>query len=239
MTNIQISYKVGTVVFSPGTFLFYGLNISQGEDFAITIDGDEKLYSYEGYPISHLRRKDVGEGLSAIEIKGFGSINTSIGCLGIAASPFCAFYSSYLQQKNSDPTVHDLIAQINVLRLLKKLGTSTSYKRPENGIDYSPTIVMFADASRKNDVGQLCYIGGILFGELATGSVYHTLSWTSHKPKRPVKSIGSAEIYAAGEAIDEGKVLAKAYERLLGVKTHLWVVVDSRDLFTTLSTCRN
>lgn len=67
----------------------------------------------------------------------------------------------------------------------------------------------------------------------------HTLSWSSHKSKRPVKSIGAAEILAAGEAIDEGKVLAKAYEVLLGMNIDLLIAVDSKDLFETLSTCRN
>ena len=42
----------------------------------------------------------------------------------------------------------------------------------------------------------------------------------------------------AGEAINEGKVLAKALEELLGTEVKLWIVVDSKDLFSTLSTCR-
>ena len=43
---------------------------------------------------------------------------------------------------------------------------------------------------------------------------------------------------AAGEAIDEGKVLVKALEELLGTEVGLSIVVDSKDLFSTLSTCR-
>ncbi|PXF44742.1 hypothetical protein BWQ96_05501 [Gracilariopsis chorda] len=79
----------------------------------------------------------------------------------------------------------------------------------------------------------------MLFGDLSLGSVIHTISWSSHKSRRPVKSIGSAEILAAGEAIDEGKLLAKAYSKLLGFEIGLWIVVDSKDLYGTLSTCRN
>ena len=54
-------------------------------------------------------------------------------------------------------------------------------------------------------------IAGLLIGDFKAGSVFHTLNWFSHKSKRPVKSIGAAEILAAGEAIDEGKVLANSY----------------------------
>ena len=48
----------------------------------------------------------------------------------------------------------------------------------------------------------------------------------------------SAETFAAAKAIDEGKMLAKAVEELIGTEVKLSVVVDSKDLFSTLSTCR-
>eukprot|EP00171_Calliarthron_tuberculosum_P001292 IDg1292t1 len=67
----------------------------------------------------------------------------------------------------------------------------------------------------------------------------HTLAWSSHKSKRPVRSIGSAEILAAGEAIDMGKTIVKSYERLLNVKVDNLIVVDTKDLYSSLSTCRN
>jgi len=135
--EIKGSYSLGTVVYGPGTFLFFGLNISQDTDMSISVDADEKLNSYECYPISRLRRKEVESNLTALEMKSFSSVNSSLGWLGIAASPFCAFYSSYLQQQSSNPTVYNLIAQINSLRLLKKYGTCTSYKRPEPGKQYT------------------------------------------------------------------------------------------------------
>ena len=65
------------------------------------------------------------------------------------------------------------------------------------------------------------------------------LSWVSHKSKSPVKSIGAAEIFAASEAIDEGKVLCRALKALLGAQVELIIVVDSKDLYTSLSTQRN
>ena len=48
----------------------------------------------------------------------------------------------------------------------------------------------------------------------------------------------SAETQAAGKAIDEGKILVQALEELLGTKVKPCIVVDFKDLFTTLSTCR-
>lgn len=54
----------------------------------------------------------------------------------------------------------------------------------------------------------------------------------SHKSKRPVKYIGSAEILAASEAIDEGKVLANYICLVLNVEVDLIIAVDSNDLYT-------
>lgn len=57
--------------------------------------------------------------------------------------------------------------------------------------------------------------------------------------KQPVKLIGSTEILAAGEAIDEGKTLSHALESLLKMNITVTIAVDSKDLNDTLTTFRN
>ena len=54
-----------------------------------------------------------------------------------------------------------------------------------------------------------------------------------------MKSVGAAKILAAGEAIDEGKMLRLILSTLLPVDIGFMLVVDSRDLFNSLLTCRN
>lgn len=61
----------------------------------------------------------------------------------------------------------------------------------------------------------------------------------SHKAKRPVRSTAAAEILAAGEAIDEGKMIAHTVSLLFGIKVELIIILDSKDLFTSLSTQKN
>ena len=73
---------------------------------------------------------------------------------------------------------------------------------------------------------------------MAEGTICHTISWSSTKSKRPVKSIGSAEVFAIGSGIDEGQVIVQAYESVLNMKLDLVIVVDSKDLYDTISTCR-
>ena len=204
---------------------------------SVTINGNAKLEAISCSSLSWHRRKMVTENLKQVELRSFRSVSSSIRWLRTNASIFRAFYSSWLQQKAPSPILENLVAQINSLRLLKKLGTSISYKRPPSS-DYKLTVIVFADASRKNDHGQLCFISGLLFGKLASGSVIHVISWSSEKSRRPVKSIPSAKIFATGDAIDEGKALVKALNELLNMNIELWIAVDSKDLFTTLSTCR-
>lgn len=236
--SLKKSYKLGTIVHGPGSFSFNGLNICQMDDCSITVSCDERLMSIEPYPITRLRRKQIDEPLNEIELASFRSLNGMLGWIGITASPFCAFASSHLQQKLPNAQVRTLVAQTNMLRQLKKLGTVSQYKRPDTKGQLSISIMVFADAGRSNENGQLGFIAGLLIGPLAAGSVFHVLSWTSQKSKRPVKSIGAAETLSAGSAIDEGKLLAKTYHRLFGIEIDLMLAVDSNDLYETISTCR-
>ena len=120
---------------------------------------------------------------------------------------------------------------------LKGHGTLIIYYSAMKG-DYKLSILIFADTSKQDDHGQLSYLAVLLFGNFESDSVFYTLSWSSHKSQRPVKSVTSDETLAAGEAIDEGKVLVKDFEELLSTEVNLCTVVDSEDLFSTLSSCR-
>lgn len=53
-----------------------------------------------------------------------------------------------------------------------------------------------------------------------------------------MKSVTSNGNLSAGEGNDEGKLLLKAIEELLSTEVKLYTVVDSTDLFLTLSTFR-
>ena len=153
--KIENNYKLGAVVYGPGTFLFYGLQITQDTDYSITVQSDEKLSKLEGYPVDRQRRKQIETSLNAAEMHYFRSVNSSIGWLGIAASPFCTFYASTLQQKLPSASVHDLISQINNIRVLKKLGSAVTFKRPKDEKQYRLSVLIFSDASRSTDHGQL------------------------------------------------------------------------------------
>jgi len=235
--QICSKYNVGTIVYGPGSFLFNGLNVTQDEDLSITVDADQKLQAIEPYPISRYRRKEIDKKANSIEIGSFRSVNGQLGWIGTAASPLCAHSSSSLQQMVPQMKVKAIVDQINYVRFLKKLGTVIRFRRPKEKGTYKLTIVVFSDASRNNANGQIGYVSGLLFGEFEKGSTFHTLSWMSKKSPRPVRSIGSAETIAAGFAIDEGKMLAKAYNHLLNIEVEVGIAVDSMDLWNTLTTC--
>lgn len=232
-------FKFGDVNHGPGKLRYFGINTTQNSDFTVETDADDKLDGVKEYPISRQRRKEYKELLNKIEKSAYASINSSLGWIGTAASPFCSFYASYLQQKAPDTKVSDLIEQVHILRKLKKLGTAISYPRPTEKSENELSVLVFADASRTDDVGQLGVLTGLLIGEMKNNAIYHTISWISHKAKRPVKSVPAAEILAAGEGIDEGKVIAGAYSELLNMDIRVRLCVDSKDLFTSLSTQRN
>lgn len=232
-------YKFGSVSRGPGRLRFYGLDIIQDETLASTIDGDDKLMALEPVPVTRSRRRELTEEMNELEKSSFMSVNASINWLGITASPLCAFYASHLQQKLPDGHVSNLTLQSSVLKKLKKYGTVCAFPRPPRGVKTQISAIMFADAGRNQDVAQISIIGGILLGPLKKDSPFYALTWASHKSKRPVRSIGSAEIIAVSEAIDEGKVIKNASSQLLGIDVPLIVATDSKDLYSSLSTQRN
>ncbi len=156
--------------------------------------------------------------LNELKVAAYRSLNGSIGWIGIAATPFCAFGSSDLQQRTPNLTVRDLVLQINMIRKLEKLGSVIRHKRPSDSKEDRISILVFSDASRTPESGQLGFVVGLLIGDFQEKSIFHTLHWGSRKSSRPVRSTGAAETLAAGSAIDEGKILKRAMSTLLGIQ---------------------
>lgn len=130
--ELSKKYKIGTIVYSPASFLFNGLQISQDEDGKISVDADEKLNSLRATTIDRCRRKQYEETANDVELYGFRSIAGSLGWIGVTASPFCALAASTMQQKGPGLSLKNIIDQGKRLKMLQNLGTSSSSKRPED-----------------------------------------------------------------------------------------------------------
>lgn len=69
------------------------------------------------------------------------------------------------------------------------------------------TVVAFADGSHSTVTSQPCYIIVLLICEMKKGIPFHILRWSSHFSRRSAKFTSAAEIFAAGEAVDEAIIL--------------------------------
>lgn len=235
--KLSKSYVLGTVVHMPGTFQFFGLQLEQQDNDEIQLSGEEKLQNISPYTIPRARRKDPDSSLTSVQLFHFQSVNDSLGFLGMCISPVSCFAASYLQQTDGPIRISNMVKQISLLKTVQSLGSYSSYKCPPTG-KYPLSILVFTDAGKPSTRAQRRIIGGLLIGDHKEGSVFHTLQWNSHLSHRPVKSIASSEVLAAGEGVDEGKQLARTYKKLLQLDVPLTVLVDSKDLFTSISTCR-
>lgn len=231
-------FELGSVVNGPGEMRFFGTNLVQHEDMSVNINADDKLASIFEYKLSRQSRKQMDSKTNELETKSFMSINSTLGWIGSSCSPLCSFYSSYLQQKLPDLKVRHSVEQNNIVKKLQKQGSSIHYSRPPLNTELELSVAVFADASKSDENGQLGIITGLLIGDMKEGSVFHNTSWLSHKSKRPVKSVPAAEIFAAAEGIYEGKMIAGVYSEIFKMKISLRLFVDSKDLFTSLSTQR-
>lgn len=120
------------------------------------------------------------------------------------------------------------LIQNNSVKCLKKLGNTIRYVDHEANNNCVFSIIVLSDASGKVDHGQLAFVCGLLMGDLKIGYIFYTISWFSQKSKRPMKIIGAAEILATGAAIDEGKLVQKAFQKLFIINVSLSIAVDSK-----------
>lgn len=111
-------YTLATVIFSLGTFSFFGFQVTPDENFEILIDADHKMEALKPIEITRQQRKEIELDLNFLVWKTFRSVNGLIGLLSTAASPVCANYSSFLQRKGSSPKVKHFISQIHVIKLI-------------------------------------------------------------------------------------------------------------------------
>ena len=229
-------YELGTITHLPGTCFFYGLEVCQDGNCVIQVNADGKLNKIVPHVLSRQRRKQSCDLLNRLEQFHFNSVNGSIGFIGVHAFPLAAFVSSYLQQRRNSASVKDIALQSSMLKKLCTYGSSCKYISPPKGT-FQLSVVVFADAARPSENGQIGILAGLLIGKLCKDSIFHVISWSSSLSKRPAKSSGSAEILAASIAVDEGMLLSAAFSVLLGTRIPVIVIVDSKDLFDSLTSC--
>ena len=205
----------------------------------ISVDAEDKLSSIQPINLSRTRRRELTSPLTSIEQHNFASINSSVGWLGITTSLFCSEFASRFQQLAPCATVKTIIDQSRYLHTIQKLGSYSYYPRFDDNKDHCISLCVFCDAGRSLEAGQISTLSGLVFDDIAEGSMFHVLGWSSHKARRPVKSTAAAEILAASEAIDDGKMLARTLSYIYKSRIELVILLDSKDLYNSLSTQRN
>lgn len=68
---VETNYKLRTVVYGPGTFLFDGLQTTQDTDYSITVQADKKLSKLDVCTADRQRRKQIEILLNAVEMHYF------------------------------------------------------------------------------------------------------------------------------------------------------------------------
>lgn len=183
LVTFNKKFQFGSVVRGLGILKFYGMKIVQNEDILLSTHVDDNLNSLECYPLSRIWRRQVDLALTVVEKSSFMSVNSSLGWLRITASPLCVFYAIHLQQMMPSVTVNSVMSQIKYLRLLKKCGTLIAYPPCPKSGSLHVSVLVFSDAGRRLDSGQLSFFPGILVANFQKGSLFYKVLWCSQKSK--------------------------------------------------------
>lgn len=95
---------------------------------------------------------------------------------------------------------------------------------------------MFANASKVGANDQLGVLIGLVLEELANELIFYSVTWFSHKAKRPGKVVPATEILACSRTIDESKAIARTHSEILRIDERVHLCVDSKGSFTSLLT---
>lgn len=101
------------------------------------------------------------------------------------------------------------------------------------------SILVFTNVSRSDPHVQLGCIVGLLIGDMRKNLVSHVVAWLSHKSRRKVKSVTAEKLLAASKSIDLGKEAAPCFSENLDTKVIFYLVIYSKELFSTISTQEN
>lgn len=159
----------------------------------------------------------------------------SIGWLGTESSTLCSFQSSHFQQRLREARVSALLTQAFALKSLKRHSKLKTYICPSEESCRQLTLLAFADASYKDAVSQLCQVVALVYGKIAQCSVVHLFSWALQRSGSPVRSTAAAEVLAAGQALHKIVCIRDALAHLLNINVSLAILVNSKDLYSSLS----
>lgn len=230
--KLQSIYKLGTILHTPGSFLYFGLKIGQFQDFNITLLCEDKLEYISPSTISRMRRKDENKMLTKLETHSFSSLTGSIKLIGsncIANSNF--FQRLFSAEKKSGGKVQRMIKQYSISKQFKEFGAICQFCSVRGQCIYSIYVVYFAATACPCERGDLGYTGGLFIDEPVQESIFHSVDWHSHLFKRPAKLSGSAKTLVADKAPKTGLICVSAYCKLLGTGINFVLVVDRKALY--------
>lgn len=188
--------------------------------------------------LSRDRRKEQGERATDEEATAYRSMAGTLNFLGTGALPIASFISSVFLQRQAHLLVHDLDIANKMLNEVKKMDATVNFVAPADK-ETSVKLLGFSDASFNvlggSPYGQSGFVAGLLF-EAESSNVFHPIDWYSAKQRRIVYSSFGAEILACADADNRLFGLKMGLSTLLASPIVSELVVDSRGLFTCITT---
>lgn len=102
---LEIKEKVmlGTTLHVPDHLRYLDINQYKLYAFCNTVDSDQKQVSINCMHISRLRRRELEAVLTSVDVKSFPFLNSTVGWIGKAASPFWAAFATPPRQLQAAP----------------------------------------------------------------------------------------------------------------------------------------
>lgn len=111
-----------------------------------------------------------------------------------------------MQQLTPTATVTGLVVQANIVRELTSFRTVSSFASSFAG-DYAMCVVTYSDANRYVNAALLPSVMDLLILFCGKTSIFHLITWLSHKLTLPVCYIDADNILACAKSRTQGKII--------------------------------
>ena len=229
--QLQSRFQVGELKHSD--FEVYGSEISQSDEYVVTLRQDNKMNGLDLATIELSDRKDGNVSATPSELSIFRSLIGYMLFLGRVSHPFLLFVCSDMAKKTQKLQKHHLKTLNSYISFIKKTKPELVY-RP-GCITSSCVLEVYSDASLPPKGETRSRSGWLIFKR--HGNVLHPISWQSRHIRRVVTSSSSAETLAAVSSLDTAVFLMNLLSEL-GICSTISCTTDSAAFFANATTAK-
>lgn len=148
---ISARVELGTKVHGLSHLHYFYLKIYLHDNYATTVEGDEKVEGMAFITILRLFQRDL-DALLTSGSTAFASLNSTVGWLGITTSPIFASFACCMHEIAPTASVTDFLSQSTELQVIQLNGSTAYFPRPTTTLPQRISVTLFPTPGARREI---------------------------------------------------------------------------------------